>query len=155
MPSARTISPYCSGGGGSSSARREERDGDVARAALQRALRCNLERLDDERVAVRDRLLEVHGDLLGLGAGVGEDLRRPAMRGDALRDRHVFVHRGAHHGVRELERHLVVQEVGASERRRRMARKLAIEAGELRGVAKLGASAEHGDSPHEHGRLRG
>ena len=110
----------------------EHRHRDVARAALQRPLRRLPERLDDEGIAVRQRLLEVDGDLLGLGAGLGEDRRRAPVRGDALRGRHVVVHRRAHDRMRELERHLVVQEVGARERRRRVACELTLEAGERR-----------------------
>ena len=99
-PRARSTSPSCSGAGGSR-ARGAERHGDVARAALQRPLRRLEQRLDDERVAVRDRLLEVHCDLLRLGAGVGEDLRAHGGARRSVRGRHVVVHRGAHDRVGE------------------------------------------------------
>ena len=96
----------------------------------------------------------MHRDLLGLGAGLGEDRRRAAVRGDALGRRHVVVHRRAHDRMRELERHLVVQEVGAGERRRRVACEVTLETREGCCMPELCAAAEHRDRAHEHRRLR-
>ena len=132
----------------------QEGHGDLARAALQRALRRLHERLDDERVAVRDRLFQVHGDLLRLRAGLGQDLRRSAMRGDAFRRRHVVVDGGTHDRVRERGRQLEMQQVGARERRRRVACELTVDPGELGSVSQLRPVAEHGDRTREHSRLR-
>ncbi len=131
----------------------QEADGDVARAPPQRAVGRAPQRPDDEGVARRLDLLEVDGDLLGLGAGRREHLGRPAVGLGTLRPGDVVVDDGAHHRMGELERQVRPQHVRARERCGGVRRGVHAESGEGGGVLELRAPTEDGHRPRERRRL--
>ena len=133
----------------------QKANGDVAGAPLQGAICRTPERLDDEGIAAGQRLLEVDRHLFRLGACIGEDVRGATMAGDPLRRRHFLIDRGADDRVRELERHLDAQHVGARQRCGRVRSNIGFEPCKRGDVVQLGAAAEDRERARQHGGLRG
>ena len=96
----------------------------------------------------------MRGDPLRLGAGVGEETRRPCVPAVSRERLECFVDRRADQRMDEPERRLRAQHVDPCERGGRLGGGLLVQVGERRRLARVGVVAEDRDSLGERCRCR-
>ena len=109
----------------------------------QRATGRTTKRLDHKRIARGNRPDEIRRRLLQPRATLEKNLGRPTMGARPLVSAHLLEHSSTDDRVRELDRVLVPQQVGADERARRRQRGFRVEAAERGGERQLGPVTEN------------